>query len=284
MKYKKAMTIILVAIIVLAVGLIAALLIYFGGGETTKIYTWEKFEALSPEEQMEFKNSFRNEKAFEKWLDEVQSTDIYLPWENGGKKPKDYTWEEFEALTAEQQIAFQNSFKKFEKFEKWMEEATEIKVNLPWENDNKKPEEYTWEEFEALTAEQQMAFQNSFKNFEEFDKWLKKVNPEEIKIEENPSVNWTKPINEYTWEEFEAMTSEEQIVFQNSFESFEDFEEWMNNATLDVEENVSFEKEELFSVTWEEFEAMTGEEQMIFQNSFDSIEEFDKWLQANEPK
>ena len=39
------------------------------------------------------------------------------PWEDGGKQPNQYTWKEFEELTAAQQIAFQNTFESEEEFE-----------------------------------------------------------------------------------------------------------------------------------------------------------------------
>ena len=78
MKYKKAIGIILIAIIVLAIALIASLLIYFGG-TSNKTYTWEEFEALSQEEQVEFQNSFKSQKGFEKWMVKAQKN-ISLPW------------------------------------------------------------------------------------------------------------------------------------------------------------------------------------------------------------
>ena len=53
----------------------------------------------------------------------------------------------------------------------------EISKN-PWdEKGAKQPSEYTWEEFEALSAAQQMAFQNSFESIDDFDKWLTANNP-----------------------------------------------------------------------------------------------------------
>ena len=36
-------------------------------------------------------------------------------------------------------------------------------------------EDYTWEEFDALTAAQQEAFRDTFNNDEDFEKWLKKA-------------------------------------------------------------------------------------------------------------
>lgn len=280
MKYKKEMMIILVAIIVLIIALIASLLIHFGGNSSKK-YTWKQFEAMSPEKQMEFQNSFKNSEEFEKWMEEAQKEQISVPWGKGGKKPSEYTWEEFEALTAEQQMMFQNSFNKPEDFENWMKKAQNtMGSENPWENGGKQPSDYTWEEFEVLTGDQQMAFQNSFETPEDFENWMESVTgekkPDDYFEEKDPS--------DITWEEFEAMSPDEQMDFQNSFKTVADFEEWMRTATGYENNEVSFNKDDLFSVTWKEFEAMSMEEQMIFQNSFKNIDEFDKWLKANEPK
>ena len=282
-KYKKAMMIILIAIIVLSVTLIASLLICFGGNGKKEI-TWEEFESMTLEEQVVFQNSFDSLEEFDEWLKKAQTEEKKdVPWENGGKKPKNYTWEEFESLTAEQQIMFQNSFKKVEDFEKWMEKVQgTAEIETPWKNGGKQPKDYTWEEFEALTAEQQMAFQSSFEKTEDFEKWMEEAqNTTEI---ETPWENGGKQPKDYTWKEFEALTAEQQMVFQNSFKDADGFEKWMESVTESEETEISFEKNDLFSVTWEEFEAMSMEEQMIFQNSFKNIDEFDKWLKANEPK
>ena len=61
------------------------------------------------------------------------------------KKTLTYTWEEFQGLTVEQQMEFQNSFKSIEEFEAWMksvnpqEETTAAEIELPWENGGKQP-------------------------------------------------------------------------------------------------------------------------------------------------
>ncbi len=230
MKYKKAMIAILIAIIVLVSVLIVFLLSYFMGGSGDNVsreYTWEEFEAMTPEQQLEFQNRFKNDKEFEDWLENAQNVEVYVPWEDGGKVPSEYTWEEFEALAANQQIVFQNSFESDDAFEEWMEKASDIGTDVPWKNGGKAPSDYTWEEFEALTADQQMVFQNSFENIEKFDEWLNKVDPEENDDTEVPSENFEKPLNEYTWEEFEAMSMDEQMIFQNSFESIEEFDKWL---------------------------------------------------------
>lgn len=48
-----------------------------------------------------------------------------IPWENGGKQPIEYTWEEFEKLSGEQQEIFVESFDSAEEFEKWEKNALE---------------------------------------------------------------------------------------------------------------------------------------------------------------
>ena len=57
-----------------------------------------------------------------------------------------------------------------------MQSETQQKSDLPWDNGGKQPLEYTWEEFEALSMERQIAFQFAM-GFEEFEAWLNRVNP-----------------------------------------------------------------------------------------------------------
>ena len=88
------------------------------------------------------------------------------PWENGGKQPVEYTYEEFLALTPGQQMAFQNSFGSLEAFDEWLQNAQGmVTEELPWENGGKQPSEFTYAEFEALSPAQQIAFQKSFQGF-----------------------------------------------------------------------------------------------------------------------
>ena len=43
-----------------------------------------------------------------------------IPWEEGGKPPIEYTWEEFEALSGPLQIIFQDSFETENGFDDWL--------------------------------------------------------------------------------------------------------------------------------------------------------------------
>lgn len=244
--------------------------------------TWEAYENLSAEEKIAFQDSFVNMEAFDTWLQSVQNIRNDMPWDNGGKAPSAYTWDEFEALTAEQQIAFQESFGNLNAFMNWMDEAQMVELELPWDNGGKQPEDYTWEEFIALSPELQIAFQNCFENLESFDEWMQRADPAEGTFE------WelqNKALEDYTWEEFENMTTEEQIAFQNAFGSFEAFDQWLIEAqSADLEFPGMTEGKALSDYTWEEFEAMSAEEKIRFQNCFPTVEEFETWLLANMPE
>lgn len=244
--------------------------------------TWEAYESLSAEEKIAFQDSFVNMEAFDTWLQSVQNIRNDMPWDNGGKAPSAYTWDEFEALTAEQQIAFQESFGNLNAFMNWMDEAQMVELELPWDNSGKQPEDYTWEEFESLSPELQIAFQDSFEHLEAFDAWMQRVNPM------NDEFSWDqqdKALDEYTWEEFENMSPEEQIAFQNAFGSFEAFDQWLSTVQSDdTEFPWESGNKALSDYTWEEFEAMSAEEQIRFQNSFSTVEEFENWLFANMPE
>jgi hypothetical protein len=97
------------------------------------------------------------------------------PWEKpGAKQPADYTWEEFEALTGAQQMAFQDYLGE-KGFEEWLNRVQNQTEKNPWEEPGtKQPQDYTYEEFEALTAAQQMAFQD-YLGEEAFEAWLNRV-------------------------------------------------------------------------------------------------------------
>ena len=257
-------------------------------GRQPSDYTWEEYEALSAEHQMAFQNSFENIAAFDKWKERVNPEQpvTKLPWEEeGATQPYDYTWEEFEKLTDAQQIAFQNTFESIEAFEEWRKSAQgdENKTEaIPWENGGKQPCEYSWEEYNALSEYLQMKFQTSFENAEAFDEWLRKVQGGAEEESNIPWENGGKQPSEYTWEEFEALSAELQMKFQNSFGGIEAFDEWLRKAQGGTESKVPWEADDAkkpSEYTWAEFEALSSELQMKFQNSFASIEEFDEWLQ-----
>ena len=249
-------------------------------------YTWEDYLAMSDAEKEEFRRSFGSDDIFKAWLEKAQKVNgseiqDVLPWENGGKQPQDYTWEEFENLSAELQMAFQKSFESIDDFDAWMQNAQyqmEVQeINPPWLNGGKQPEQYTWEEFEALTAAQQMLFQSAFENPDAFEAWM--IRAQGGDVLELPWENGGKQPKDYTWAEFEALSAEQQMAFQSSFDSPDDFEVWFDNAQPVVKMPWENGGKQPKDYTWDEFEALTAEQQMAFQNSFGSLEAFDAWLQ-----
>lgn len=150
-----------------------------------------------------------------------------LPWENGGKLPEEYTWDEFNELTAFQQMEFQYSFESEESFGTWMNDAQEEEIEeMPWDDGGKKPNEYTWEEFNALTGAQQIAFQRSFESVELFEHWMMKSQG----YEELPWESGGKSPSEYTWDEFNSLNEYQQMEFQKAFEDENEFQMWMDTV------------------------------------------------------
>ena len=149
------------------------------------------------------------------------------PWKDGGKKVEDYTWKEFEKLTDEQKLAFSDEFTDNE-FEEWMEKAkSSVRGKLPWKEDDKNPNEYTWEEFEKLTDEEKVLFSQEFEG-NEFEEWMSKA--EGTNSIEVPWKDGEKKPNEYTLKEFKKLTAEQQMVFADWFESEDKFNDWMKEA------------------------------------------------------
>ena len=207
--------------------------------------------------------------------------DSIYPWDNGGKQTSEYTWEEFIALDPDLQIAFQNSFTSPEEFEAWLQKVQPEADKNPWEEEGaKQPSEYTWAEFEALTGRQQMAFQNSFESVEAFEEWMNRAQNGTTKYPWEES--GAKQPSEYTWNEFISLTPSEQVAFQNTFETETAFDEWLNNAQKQTN-SYPWDKEGAKpqnEYTWEEFEALSPELQIAFQNT---MEDFEAWFEENYP-
>lgn len=191
------------------------------GAKQPSEYTWEEYEDLSETEKNAFFESFDDIIDFDAWLTDAQ-VNAKLPWEKGGKQPDEYTWAEYEALSAFEQDAFFESFDSAEDFERWMNKVTGNGY-LPWEeNGTKQPDEYTWEEYEALSETAKKAFIESFRDMADFDAWL-------MDAQANAKLPWEnggKQPSEYTWDEYEALNGFQQDAFFESFDSVEDYEEW----------------------------------------------------------
>ena len=182
---------------------------------------------MTEEEALEFQKSFGSIEEFEAWIEQSMSYTIEYPWDiPGGKLPEEYTWEEFEALSSEHQIGFQNVLG-MEAFDAWMEQAQSQPEEYPWDAPGaKQPEEYTWEEFEALSPNHQIRFQNVMGS-EAFEAWMEQA--QNLPVEYPWEASGAKPLEEYTWVEFEALSPEYQIEFQFAM-GMEAFEAWMEQV------------------------------------------------------
>ncbi len=195
-----------------------------------------------------------------------------MPWDKeGSKQPEDYTWEEFEALTAAQQEYFQDSFTG-DGFMRWYKTA--MQNTMPWSKPGaKQPKDYTWEEYQALTPEQSEFFQDSFSSPAEFQKWMDKA------IE--TSLPWkkagAKQPKDYSLAEFESLTPMQQEYFQDSFTG-DGFIRWYKTAMQNTMPWSKPGAKQPKDYTWEEYQALTPEQSEFFQDSFSSPAEFQKWM------
>ncbi len=262
------------------------------GAKQPSQYTWAEYMALPGEHQMAFQNSFGSTEAFDAWMTKAQGggSAEKLPWEvMGAKQPAQYTYAEYMALSGEVQMAFQNSFGSTDAFNAWLQQAQNGGTaggKLPWEvPGSKPPSQYTYAEFLALSGEVQMAFQNSFGSAEAFDAWLQQAQNGGTAGSKLPwEVPGSKPPSQYTYAEFLALSGEVQMAFQNSFDSVDAFDAWLQQAQSGGTVGGGYPWEMPGSkppsqYTYAEFNALTGEQQMAFQSSFGSPEAFDVWLQ-----
>ncbi len=105
--------------------------------------------------------------------------EIYLPWENGGKTPDQYTWEELEALSNIQKEYFFEWFESSKAYEDWFNNVKPIDdtESIPWENGGKTPDQYTWEELEALSNIQKEYFFEWFESSKAYEDWFNNAKP-----------------------------------------------------------------------------------------------------------
>lgn len=140
------------------------------GAKQPADYTFEEFDQLSQAQKDAFMAAFPSTEDFNRWADAAQS--VTLPWKSdGAKQPKDYTFEEFDALSQAQKNAFMEEFQSTEEFNEWADEAQA--VELPWKQPGaKQPKDYTYEEFSRLSDNQKLQFIAEFESREAFDKWM----------------------------------------------------------------------------------------------------------------
>ena len=277
----------------LSMGVLLCLLLIFlfGGGiarvkqmlskeKPTSSYTWDDYCSMSNEDKDAFYERFESAEDFEDWKESVQptETDPDFQWSDPEKTPDEYTLEEFQTLTPEDQEAFYQWFDSATEFEEWMDAAQAAEDETPvWDRPGKMPTEYTWEEYQALSAQEQDAFYHWFASEEAFLTWLNGAKPNEDEPEEP---EWEKTPQDYTWEEYQNLTPQEQEVFYLWFGSLEAFEDWMNTVkpTETIPESWNENGKDPDEYTWAEYQALTPEEQDLFYEWFATRDDFESWM------
>ena len=252
-------------------------------GKKPDRYTWEEYEALSREEKDVFFEWFDSVEAFEAWMKDArpeESAPVIREWDQPEKLPDTFTWDEYKALTPAEQEAFYQWFGSVEAFEAW-KNAAQPEQTLPADfviAPDQNPEDYTWEAYQAMSAEEQDAFFQYFDSVDAFEAWLEAVRPTESFIWDRPG----KRPDAYTWEAYQALSPEEQEAFFRWFDSVESFEMWMETvrpgeATAPITDWQNADKQP-DAYTWEEYQQLSPEEQDAFFLWFDSVEAFEAWM------
>ena len=243
------------------------------GAKQPQDYTWEEYSALTDAQKKAFQE-YLGADGYVEWMEKALQLGDY-PWEKpGAKQPQDYTWEEYAALTEDQQAAFQEYLGE-KAMKTWLRKITDI----PWEDKNvkepKQPDDYTLEEYEDLEDPQQLAFR-VWLGVEKFEAWLLEAqNPKEKNPWEKPGA---KQPQDYTWEEFTALTISQQMAFQD-YLGEAGFEAWLDKVQGELEK-YPWEQpgaKQPKDYTWAEFEALTAQQQMAFQNYL-GAKGFEAWL------
>ena len=125
-------------------------------------YRMEDFLALSEAEKEAFSNYLNASGiGFEQWYAAAKAEAEKMPWnEAGAKLPDSYTIEEYRKLSDTQKEAFSQYLNEVGTgFDQWYAAAVEAETACPWDEVGaKQPNEYTMEEFEALTEAQKELF------------------------------------------------------------------------------------------------------------------------------
>ena len=258
-------------------------------GKKPNEYTWAEYQALNAEDKESFYYWFESVEAFLTWEranNPVSVVTEVSKWNKAGKEPKDYTWEEYEALSGEDQERFYQWFGSKAAFENWVASAKPKETVAPigqWDKAGKPPREYTWEEYEALSDVDQEKFDQWFGTRANFEAWMVSVKPKETApVEEGWNKTGKQP-DQYTWEEFEGLTAQEQDQFYQWFGTQEAFEAWMTSVKPVenvAEDNWNKAGKQPDQYTWEEYQALTPEEQDTFFLWFASVEAFEQWMNA----
>ncbi len=147
-------------------------------------------------------------------------------------------------------------------------------------------EEYTWEQYELLTPEEKMVFPDFFNSMEEYNAWYESVKPKDDGDSIAPTINLNgKEPTGFTWEEYQNLTPEEQMLFPDYFDSMEEYNNWYKSVKPKDDDNntvptINLNGKEPTDFTWEEYQSLTIDERAIFPDYFESFGEYQRWYES----
>lgn len=157
------------------------------------------------------------------------------------------------------------------------------KPNDKDETENEQFPDVTWEDFMAMDEWDQQEFMNSFESIEAFERWLEKHQDTPIIDEDMPWEDGGKQPEDYTLEEYLELNDDQKIAFRLTFESEEDFEDWLirNMEEPDLDEDDLFAGMELEDFTLEDYIQLDSVDATAFRDKyFNSDEEFLDWMDS----
>lgn len=216
----------------------------FLNGRAPSDFTWEEYQNLTPDQQAAFPDYFESLDAYKSWFEAASDSMEIIPLEDdylNGRDPASFTWKEFTRLTPDQQAEFPDCFESLDAYQAWYqsvcENAAENEEEIHLDNDfldGKKPTDFTWEEYQNLTTEQQAVFPDYFESLDAYQSWCESVHPIEAadtdeSILEDDYLNGKDPAN-FTWEEYQNLTPDQQAMLPDYFESYDAFLEWKDKT------------------------------------------------------
>ena len=214
-------------------------------GRNPEELTWEEYMQLTEAQQAVFPDYFESMDAFNSWYQAASTAGIEdIPLEDdylNGRDPASFTWEEFILLTPAQQAQFPDLFESLDAYNAWYQSVTanagekveDAVVEFDFLN-GKNPADFTWEDYQNLTADQQAQLPDCFESLDAYEAWYNSVCPQETTAVDQPALeddflNGKNPAD-FTWEDYQKLTPAQQAQFPDFFESYDAFLRWRDQV------------------------------------------------------
>lgn len=90
---------------------------------------------------------------------------------------------------------------------------------------------YTLDEYQELTPNEKALIPDLFDNEEQYDDWYDSLKKNaEKKYHIDALEKGDKKAEDYTWEDYQNLSSDEKMLFPDYFDTFEDYQLWYENV------------------------------------------------------